>query len=332
MNRTLRFLFALWIVVAGSTGSPQPCLAESDDMTPVTLRNQTEVHRLIVRLSDVFDGIPAEADHDIAQAPAPGKQVTYDLNVLTRVANKYNLDWKPQSIADHVVIITACARITGDMISGAIVKKIKEINAANGKNSKSTADVVFDNHALEIDLPADRVPDFALNNFDYDPLSKHFHTDLVAQTASGPYSYPITGRITMKRSVPVLARRLEGGTLVGAADLDQIEIPEERLNEGVVSDASQLIGHELRRDTDGGELIHTHDIVPPRYITRGSLITLKIQTPYMTLTAQGKALQDGAQGDVVRVTNTQSNRMVEGTVEGPGVVRVQTAQRLAEAQ
>ena len=54
---------------------------------------------------------------------------------------------------------------------------------------------------------------------------------------------------------------------------------------------------------------------------RGSLVTMKIETPFMTVTAQGKAQQDGAEGEIVRVINTQSNRVVEGTVTGPGMYR-----------
>jgi len=34
----------------------------------------------------------------------------------------------------------------------------------------------------------------------------------------------------------------------------------------------------------------------------------------MTLTAKGKALQDGALGDMVRVANTDSNKSLQGVV------------------
>jgi flagella basal body P-ring formation protein FlgA len=325
MNRLARFLFALWIVTAGITGSPQPCAAEE----PVTLRSATEVHRMIVRLSDVFDGIPADLDHDIAQAPMPGKQITYDVNVLTRLAQKYDLEWKAQSLADHVVITTACARITADMIREAVVTKIKALNTTNVKGE---VDVAFDIHALEVALPADRPPDFTLNNFDYDAPSKRFHTDLVTDTSSGVFSVPITGHATIKRNVPVLTRRLEGGTTISASDIDFVLVPEEHVNSAVITDVNQLIGHELRRDTNGGDVLRIQDVIPPRYVTRGSLVTLKIETPFMTLTAQGKAPQDGAKGDAVRVINTQSSRMIEGTVEGPGTVRIEPTQKVAAAQ
>jgi flagella basal body P-ring formation protein FlgA len=327
MKNLTRIFFALRLVVGGSLASPNPCAAD----TPVTLRGTTEVKRIAVRLSDVFNGVPNEIDRDIAQAPAPGKQVTYDVNVLTRLVEKYRLDWEPQTLADHIVISTASTRITADTIRESVIRKIKEQNEVAGMKD-SVVDVNFDNRTLEINLPADQGPDFVLNNFDYDILSKRFRADLVADTSSGPFSVPLAGHISIKRNIPVLVHRLEGGTTVSATDVDWVPVSEDRVNGTVITDAKQLIGHELRRDTGGGEVLHTSDVIPPRLITRGSLITLKIQTAYMQLTAQGKALQDGTQGDVIRVINTQSNRLIEGTVSGPGVVTIKTTQIVATIQ
>ena len=78
--------------------------------------------------------------------------------------------------------------------------------------------------------------------------------------------------------------------------------------------------------------MRARDVSAPRLVTRGSLVTIKVETPYMMVTAQGRALQDGAMGDTVRVTNTQSNRTIEGIVASAGVVRIQTAQKMAAAE
>jgi len=69
----------------------------------------------------------------------------------------------------------------------------------------------------------------------------------------------------------------------------------------------------------------------PKLVARGKLVTLLIETPFMNLSAQGKALQDGSAGDVVRVLNLQSDRVIEGIAESDGVVRVLSTQKVAEA-
>jgi len=322
MNKTSRLFFVLWLVIGGSIGSPQPCHADS----VVTLKGEAELNRAVVRLSDVFSGVPKEIDRDIAQAPAPGKQVVYDVNVLTRLAQKYRLEWEPQGSADHVLIKTASTHITADAIREAVIRKVKASNPAEQKGAE--IDVSFDNRTLDVNLPADQSADFTLNNFDYDVLNKRFHADLFA----GGYTIPVNGRVTVKHSVPVLVRRTAGGTTLSAADIDWMLVPEDRINISVVTEADQLIGRELRRDTEGDELLHTQDVMQPRLVVRGSLVTMKIETPLLQVTAQGKALQDGVMGDIVRVTNTQSNRTIEGTVTGTGTVTINTVQRVAVAQ
>jgi flagella basal body P-ring formation protein FlgA len=47
-----------------------------------------------------------------------------------------------------------------------------------------------------------------------------------------------------------------------------------------------------------------------------------LQTQNMYLSTQGKAVQDGAKGEVIRVQNLESNRIVEATVIGTNQVAV----------
>lgn len=324
MKTTTRLLFASWLVLAGSAGSPTPCFAN----TAVTLKPEVTINRYAVKLSDLFSGVPAEIDRDIAQAPPPCRPAVYTEAVLNKLADTYRLDWQTEGSADHAIVTAACTRITEDMIRDAVVAKVK----ADGNTKDRSFEISFDTHSLEIDLPADQKADFRLENFTYDVGAKHFRTDLTAQTMRGPYTLPITGHVSVKRSVPILARRLEGGTTIAAGDLDWIQVPEERVTADVVTESSQLVGRELRRDTSEGDIIRSRDIIPPRLVTRGSLVTMRIATPFITVTAQGKAEQDGGQGDTVRVINTQSNRVVEGTVTGPGVIEIHTAQKVALAE
>lgn len=323
MNKSTRVLIAAWLILSGSAGSPTPCLADA----PVTLKPEVEINRFAVRLSDLFIGVPAEIDRDIAQAPPPCKPVVYNQAVLNRLATTYRLDWQNGDV-DHAVVTSACTRISGDMVRAAVIARLK----ADSNTKDRNFEIAFDKRDLEIDLAADQKPDFQLDNFSYDPTNRNFRTDLTAQTPRGPYIVPVTGHISIKRNVPILARRLEAGTTISANDLDWIQVPEERITADVVTEMDQLVGRELRRDTSEGQILRSHDVVPPRLVQRGSLVVMKIETPYITVTAQGKAQQDGAEGEVVRVVNTQSNRVVEGVVTGPGIIEIRTARKIASAE
>lgn len=315
MQNSSRLFAALWFVAASCVGSPTPCAAN----TAVALHGDSELSGATVRLSDLFSGVPAVIDRDIAQAPPPGKSATYEAPVLEKLAEKYRLDWQAGNAADHVTLTSASTRIALEDMRGALVRKIQE-NGVRGD-----VDINFDGHVGDIDLPANQSDHFELKNFDFDAVSKRFHADMVAGKGSGAVNLSLAGHALVKRHVPVLAHHLDGGSVIVMTDIDWITVPDERITANTVTSADQLVGREVRHALSDGDLIHTNDVIPARLVTRGSLVTLKIETPFMQLTSQGRALQDGAEGEAVRVNNTQSNRMVEGVVTGPGEVSVHIA-------
>ena len=79
-----------------------------------------------------------------------------------------------------------------------------------------------------------------------------------------------------------------------------------------------------KRPLRAGELVATADIEPPRIILRGDLVTLQYSRPGLMLSARGRALGDGAKGDLVSVLNEQSKRTIQGVVTRAGTVEVTT--------
>lgn len=324
MNKIARAFFAAWVVFSGSVGSPAPCVADST----VTLKNDYETTRPTVRLSDLFSGVPSAIDRDVAQAPQACKPALYDETVLKKLAQIYRLDWTPEGAANHLTVTSPCIKITTDELRENIIERLKE----DPRNRKASFEVLFDKASLEIALPTNDKPNVSLQNFSYDPASKRFRTDALADTPRGPFITPLTGRVIVKRDVPVLARRLERGTIIGPNDIDFIAFVEERISSDVITEPSQLIGRELRRDTPENEILRSRDIMPQRFVQRGNLVTMKIETPYIQITAQGKAQQDGTAGDTIKILNTQSNRIVEGIVVAPGVVEIPLSKKMASAE
>ncbi len=307
MKKTLLVLFLL---LAGTD-----CRAEA----LVSLRRAADVQGPSIRLSDVFEGVPAAMDRDVALAPEPGRSVTYNAQVLTRLAEQNHLIWRAQSATDSAVLTRASTLITPEMLKEKIAAKIKE----DDPGLQGALEIVLEGKNVGLFLPAQEKPEFALEAFQYTPQSRRFQTEVVA----GAARQNLTGRVIVRREVPVLARPLERRSVVGEGDLTWRTMEEDRLPQGVLTDASQIVGREMKTDQSAGEMLRARDLLPPRLVTRGSLVTIKIETPLMRITAQGKSLADGAKGDTVRVTNVQSKRVIEGVVEADGVVRVETAPR-----
>ena len=53
-----------------------------------------------------------------------------------------------------------------------------------------------------------------------------------------------------------------------------------------------------------------------------STVTIVLQTDAMTLTAQGRASEDGAKGDTIRVVNLRSKKTIEAVVSGADQVTI----------
>jgi flagella basal body P-ring formation protein FlgA len=108
--------------------------------------------------------------------------------------------------------------------------------------------------------------------------------------------------------------------------LDWLRVGARRLPGNVVVDSASLIGKSPRRAIRPGQPVRATDLREPVLVPKNSLIVLRLETDRMVLTAQGRALEDGASGQVIRVMNTKSNAIINGVVAESGTVRVlQTA-------
>jgi flagellar basal body P-ring formation protein FlgA len=200
-----------------------------------------------------------------------------------------------------------------------VVDKIKSVSALN-KGHKII--VEFDTPHFSLNLPKGQPAAFILSNFAYDERGRRFHTDIIAGSQDQPTSVSVSGRVFVQREIPVLSRRMEAGAILAQSDLSFTTAEVDRIPADAILSASDLIGREVAADVAEGMPLRARDVRPPRLILRGSLVTMRIETPTMLVTAQGRALQEGAMGDTVRVLNTRSNRLIEGRVTAAGIVDI----------
>ncbi len=288
--------------------------------TPVTLRPVVELTNPAIRLSDVFKGVPKDIDREIAIAPSAGQSVTYDIRVLTRLAKQYRLGWDAKSYMDHALLTRAANTLTLEDIQPIVLENLK----LEQNNQNVAPEIQFDNRSFSMALPADYAPKFKLINFTYDMRNKRFRGDIVAQAENGPRHHSISGRVIIKRKVPVVHQHIKKGAILSEQDFEWAWVKEQHLGKNAITNISDLIGMELRQSQNSGNFLRSRDVRFPRLVFRGSMVTMRIQTPIMLISTQGRALQDGKKGDVVRIKNMQSQRIIEGTVESNGVVKVIT--------
>ncbi|MCW2236357.1 flagellar basal body P-ring formation chaperone FlgA [Azospirillum canadense] len=179
----------------------------------------------------------------------------------------------------------------------------------------------LDSRAIEMRAPQG-AGGLTVENLYYNPIQGRFAAEIVITDTRPAVRLPVAGRAFGVVQVPVLARRVVPGDIIGAADVDWQDVRTDQTGSDIAATDAQLIGMTPKRGVPVNMPVRLRDLQSPRLIDKGALVTITLVTANITLSAQGKALQDGGKGDVIRVVNTQSNRIVEATVAGPNIVAV----------
>jgi flagella basal body P-ring formation protein FlgA len=130
--------------------------------------------------------------------------------------------------------------------------------------------------------------------------------------------------VAVSVQVPVLvaARGLNRGDVAGLADVEVQQRDRAGLGASWLSDPQQLEGLVVARAVSAGSVLMPAQFSLARLVRRGQSVTLLGQAASFQVRAQGKALGDAAAGELVRVENLSSRRVVQGRVLADGSVQV----------
>ena len=261
-----------------------------------------------IRLGDIFSGVQ-NADYVLGPAPQPGKDMILNDGTLYKIASALDVDWKPTSSTDQIILRRDAVVIPEATISNAVETKIKD----QGVDENFT--MIFTNQIHDLSLPAGTDETIEITAFRFDPHNDVFNAVVVAPSSENPIKrISLSGRIERLVSIPVLKNSLKSGDIIGANDIDFIEMPNNKINNGMILKEQDLINMTPRRTISAGKPVIVNDLDYPKMVGRGDDITLIFEQGPMVLTVKGKSLQDGAMGDSVRVTNLDSNKNLSGTV------------------
>lgn len=324
-RKSLALLAAALLLGAVAAGAAAAAPLGAGDI--VTLRPAAEVEDEVVRLADLFDGItdPALADTPVARAPEPGAAVEIGTRWLYAVAQAHKLPWQPRSRYERITVKRASHDIPASDIEAALRDALAEQGLAGD------VQLMLDNPELRLTLPANSGGGLRIARLTLDPSNGRFLAQAVAPAAGEPQArLAITGRAVALTEVPVLRAAKRPGEVIQARDIEWMSVQANRLTRTSVTDVESLVGMTPRRPIRAQDIIRTTDLQTPVLVAKNSLVTLQLQTDRMQLTAQGRALESGAEGDVVRVMNTSSNTVVSAVVIDSGVVEVVPARTTAQ--
>ncbi|MBP1764266.1 MAG: flagella basal body P-ring formation protein FlgA [Firmicutes bacterium] len=138
-----------------------------------------------------------------------------------------------------------------------------------------------------------------------------------------PVTVTLAYDIQSFRSILVAARDIGAHELItaDAVRLERLEVG--HLSGGYLTDPAEVIGSAARRPLAPGAVVAKNILEKPLLIRQGATVTIVAKTGLLEVTAMGEALQDGKSGQLIRVRNLQSRKIIlaqvldEGTVLAP---------------
>lgn len=284
------------------------------------LRQSVEVDGAIVTIGDLFEDAGALAAQPVFRAPELGVTGALPAGDAIRAATAAGLAVDKLPAFDRVTVIRRSTTVEPDTIVGLI----REAAAGRFGVEADSVDLVFDREPEAIAATVGSSAPLVVADIALQSGSGRFTATLSVDIGGGERKLKLSGRAVETMAVPVLTRPLGRRDVIHAGDITTARIDKRRVPGGAVIDAKELIEMALRRPLRAGEVIAAADVEPPRIILRGDVVTLQYTRPGLTLTARGRALADGAKGDLISVLNEQSKRTIQGVVGGTGVVEVNT--------
>jgi flagella basal body P-ring formation protein FlgA len=301
------------LILALALAAP-PCLAQAAP----TLRPEIAITSDIVRIGDLVTDAGELADIAVFRAP--------DLGHVGTVAARQVLDALRQHGLEEVMTLgineVTVTRLSRHFSTGEIQQRIAAALAGQrGLGSPDDLSLTFDREVrpLHVNLAAG---DLTVASASFDPRSRRFDVTLATDGSATPLRLRHTGTLVETTPTAVLVRPLGRGDVIRASDIVIERRPRSNVPSGALDQPEQLVGMAARRPLTASQPLRAADLMKPELVRQNETVTMLYQTPGLALSVRGKALESGADGDLINVLNIQSKRTVQGTVVGPGRVMV----------
>lgn len=281
-----------------------------------TLKTDSIVRGAHVTVADLFDGVQRHGDYVLAPAPAPGKMMTIQARDLKRVATTFGLNWRPETGLEQVVLRSD----REELDRRDVVRLLQEYLREKGK--KAQVDLVLPERLPSLAVSTGLRDRVVVEDISIDPSRQTFSARIAVPSGNSQRVETISGRAFSVIDVPVLRTGLRAGDIIGAADIELVTRRQAELSGDVVLDPARLIGMTPRRTAQAGQPLQAGEVEAPLMVRRGQAVTVSLRHGAIALSVQGRALQNGAAGDTVRIINPTSNQVIEGVVTGMQAVSV----------
>lgn len=122
--------------------------------------------------------------------------------------------------------------------------------------------------------------------------------------------------------VVVLIQPVQRGEIITRQHLAIEKREVTNLREDFVTQVEQVENKQATRQLDTGTVMSLRTLVEPKLIKRGDNVVISTTKTDFSIRMSGVAMMDGTQGQLIKVKNQNSGRIINATVIEPGLVSV----------
>lgn len=132
----------------------------------------------------------------------------------------------------------------------------------------------------------------------------------------------VSGRFDRMVDVPVVTQRLTSQDIIHESDVTMKQMPEARLDRTTVRDVAELVGKAPVRGLLPDRPIKAAEVQAAPVVLKRTPVQMQYLSSYVSITAVGTAMQDGAVGERIKVRNDDSGIILDARVVDKGKVVV----------
>lgn len=295
------------------------------------LKRSVVVSDPLVRIGDLVEHAGSLATIPVFRAPDVGTTGTVSTAQVMEALRPYRLFRVDVSDITAVEVTRAGRIVTASDIQNRILQAYA---GQYGLGDPAALSLTVERDIRSFAVEATASSELVIARSSYDPRSTRFDITFEVPGSQAARRVPLrfTGTLVEMVEAVVTTRSMQRGDVIKGTDV----VIERRPKGEVPSDAApvneRVAGFAARQNLRAGQPIRRNDLMKPDLIRRDETVTLIYEAPGLLLTTRGKALEAGAEGDMVTAVNLQSKRTVQGIVTGAGqITLVATTPRVLAA-
>lgn len=155
-----------------------------------------------------------------------------------------------------------------------------------------------------------------VNDMDVNTKAKFFKADIafIAQD-NKTENVKVNGNYDQLVRIPVLAQKMSRDNIIKESDIAWIELPQKQVTFDTITDADKLIGQSLKRNIAEASKLQERDLQKQQILPKNTVVNILFSTPNISIKTVGVALDSGGEGDIIRVRNSSSNKIIQAIIQ-----------------